>query len=120
MKIIIIAVAAVLFSIRSYSQAEIKVTDAKEHVGDTVKICTKIFGTFVNDNAKEDGTYLFAGGNFPDAPLTILIRNENRKYFDYKPEKDLKDRNVCITGRIELVKDRPQIFVTKQSQIEIQ
>ncbi|MCY7361242.1 MAG: hypothetical protein LH629_04115, partial [Ignavibacteria bacterium] len=50
-------------------------------------------------------TYLFAGGNYPDAPLTVLIRNENRKYFDYKPEKDLKDRDVCITGKIELVKD---------------
>jgi len=120
MKTTAIVLIALFLSASAYSQKEIKVEEAKDHVGDTVKICTRIFGTIVNDNAKGDGTYLFAGGNFPDAPLTILIRNENRRFFDYKPEKDLKDRDVCITGRIELVKDKPQIFVSKQSQIEIQ
>jgi hypothetical protein len=109
-----------VFAISASSQKQIKVEDAKDNIGDTVKVCTKIFGALINDNAKGEGTYLFAGGNFPDAPLTILIRNENRRYFDYKPEKDLKDREVCITGRIELVKDKPQIFVSRQSQIEIQ
>ncbi len=106
--------------INGFGQKEIKVEEAKDYVGDTVKICTKIFGAIINDNAKGDGTYLFAGGNFPDAPLTILIRNENRRNFDYKPEKDLKDRDVCITGRVELIKDKVHIIITKQGQIEIQ
>lgn len=102
------------------SQTEIKIEEVGNHIGDSIKVCTKIYGAIINDNAKGDGTYLFAGGNYPDAPLTLLIRNENRKYFDYKPEKDLKDREVCITGRLELVKDKPYIFVSKQEQIEIQ
>jgi hypothetical protein len=120
MKILFTLLFVSVLAINASSQKQIKVQDAKDNIGDTVKVCAKIFGALTNDNAKGDGTYLFAGGNFPDAPLTILIRNENRRYFDYKPEKDLKDREVCITGRIELVKDKPQIFVSRQSQIEIQ
>ena len=120
MKSIVLLAGFVIFSSTAFAQKVIRVEDAKDNIGDTVKICTKIYGAIVNDNSKGDGTYLFAGANFPDAPLTILIRNENRRFFDYKPEKDLKDREVCITGRIELVKDKPLIFVSKQSQIEIQ
>ena len=120
MKSFSILIIALFFTSTVFGQKEIKVEEARDNVGDTVKICTKIFGAIVNDNSKGDGTYLFAGGNYPDASLTLLIRNENRRFFDYKPEKDLKDRTVCITGRIELVKDKPQIFISKQSQIEIQ
>jgi len=118
MKIITICFFAFLFSNKVYSQLEIKVTEAKDHVGDTVKICTKVFGG-TNETSQSNSTYLYAGGNADDAPLTIVIRNENRRYFDYKPEKDLKDREVCITGRIELFKDKAQIIVNKQGQIEI-
>lgn len=116
-----LTIATIFFFVPNlFAQREIKVEEAKDHVGDSVKICTKIFGAIVNDNAAGDGIYLFAGGNYPNAPLTLLIRNENRRFFDYVPEKDLKDRGVCITGRIELVKDKPQIFISKQGQIDIQ
>ena len=119
MKKPVMVLLLLLSGIVANAQKEIKIEQAKDFVGDSVTICTKIFGGIINDNAMGDGTYLFAGGNYPDAPLTILIRNENRRYFDYKPEKDLKDRNVCVTGRIELIKDRPQMFISKQNQIEI-
>jgi hypothetical protein len=48
-----------------------------------------------------------------------VIWGEKRKDFDYKPEKDLKERDVCVVGKIELLKDKPIIVVEKQSQIEI-
>jgi hypothetical protein len=119
MKKLILILVFSFYLATSYSQKEIKIEEVKDYVGDTVKVCTRIFGTFINDNSKGDGTYLFAGGNFPEAPLTILIRNENRRYFDYKPEKDLKDRDVCITGRLELIKDKVHMIINKQGQIDI-
>jgi hypothetical protein len=48
-----------------------------------------------------------------------VIWGEKRKFFDYKPEKDLKEREVCVTGKIELLKDKPVIVIEKQSQIDI-
>jgi hypothetical protein len=120
MKKVAILLLSAIISVNAYSQKEVKVEAVKENIGDTVKICTKIYGGLINDNAKGDGTYLFAGGNYPDAPLTILIRNENRRFFDYKPEKDLKDRNVCIIGRLELVNDKVVMYISKQAQIEVQ
>lgn len=115
-KLVILALFAVA---GSFGQKVVKIEEAKEFAGDSVTICTKIFGAVVNDNGMGDGTYLFAGGNYPDAPLTILIRSENRRYFDYKPDKDLKDREVCVTGRLEMIKDKLTMIISKQAQIDI-
>ncbi len=71
-------------TISAFSQTEIKVNDAKNHIGETVKICTKIFGgKFFEKNSL---TLLNAGGFYPDAPLTIVIRGKLRDEF-YKPEE---------------------------------
>ena len=40
-----------------------------------------------------------------------------RKGFNNTPEEFYKGKEVCITGKIELYKDKPQIVVTSKSQI---
>ena len=119
MKKICLALFILSFSITGYSQKEIKVEEAKEYVGDTVKICTKIFDTNYEETAKGSPTYLHTTAHNPNATLTFIIWGEKRKYFDYKPEKDLKEREVCVTGKIELLKDKPIIVIDKQSQVDI-
>lgn len=119
MKKICSALFILFFSITSYAQKEIKVEEAKDNVGDTVKICTKIFDTKYEENSKGSPTYLYLSANNPNATLMLVIWGDRRKYFDYKPEKDLNERDVCVTGIIELLKDKPVIVVEKQSQIDI-
>ena len=87
------------------------------HVGDTVKICTKIYGGKFLENTKGTPTFLNAGGYYPNAPLTIVIWGNTRKEFYNTPEEFYKGKEVCITGKIELFKDKPQIVVTSKSQI---
>lgn len=119
MKKLCLVLFVLSFSIISYAQKEIKVEDAKDNVGDTVKICTKIFDSNYEENSKGSPTYLYTSAHNPNATLTFVIWGEKRKYFDYKPEKDLKEREVCVTGKIELLKDKPIIVIEKQSQIDI-
>ena len=97
-----------------FAQKEIKVEDAKNHVGETVRICTKIYGGkyFERDTL----TLLNAGGFYPDAPLTIVIRGGARKEFN-KPEEHYKGAEVCVTGKIEMFKNKPQIEVTSKTQL---
>jgi hypothetical protein len=103
-----------LSTIYCFAQQQIKAEDAINHVGDMVKICTKIYGGkyFERDSL----TLLNAGAAYPDAPLTIVIRAQARKQFN-NPEDDFKNANVCVTGKIELYKDKPQIEVTSKEQL---
>jgi hypothetical protein len=119
MKTLWLGLFAVSFSISCYSQKEIKVEEAKGNVGDTVKVCTKISDTNFEETTKGSPTYLFTSSHNPNATLTFIIWGDKRKFFDYKPEKDLKEREVCVTGRVDLLKDKPVIIIDKQSQVDI-
>ena len=68
-----------LTTLSSFAQQEIKIDDAKNHVGDSVKICTKIYGGKYLENSKGTPTFLNAGGYFPNAPLTIVIGQMQEK-----------------------------------------
>ena len=113
--VLIIVFTLITFS--SFAQTEIKIDDAKNHLGDSVKICTKIYGGRYLENTKGSPTFLNAGGYYPNAPLTIVIWADARKEFNNTPEEFYKGKEVCITGKIELYKDKPQIVVSSKSQI---
>lgn len=110
----ILTIALCFVGISSFAQKEINVDDAKNHEGDSVKICTKIYGGryFERDSL----TLLNAGGIYPDAPLTVVIRAAARKEFN-KPEEDFKGEAVCISGKIEMYKGKPEIEITSKDQI---
>ncbi|MCW3091200.1 MAG: hypothetical protein JWP81_2269 [Ferruginibacter sp.] len=102
-----------------FAQQEINVADVAKHDGDSVTVCTRIFGARYFENGKGAPTLLNAGAKYPDAPLTIVIYGENRTAFANKPEEFYIDKNVCITGRISMFKGKPQIVVAKESDIVI-
>jgi hypothetical protein len=47
-----------------------------------------------------------------------VIWGEVRKTFSYKPEVQLNNKTVCITGKIETYKEKPQIVIAAVSQIK--
>ena len=117
MKYILLAI--ILFTAEvTFAQKTIDINEAINKVGDTVTICTKIFGGRFMENSKGSPTLLNAGASYPNSPLTVVVTGEARKLFDFKPEEYYKDKSICVTGVIELYKEKPQIVVTKKSQIE--
>lgn len=119
MKKLVLASLTLSFSIACYSQKEIKVEDAKGNVGETVKVCTKIVNAVFDEDAKGSPTWLYATADTANPTLAFVIWGEKRKSFDYKPEKDLKERDVCITGKIEVLRDKTILVVDRQNQIDI-
>jgi hypothetical protein len=61
-------------------------------------------------------TFLDLGRPHPDPALTVVIWGENRSSFG-APEASLKDRRICVTGRIRMFKGRPEIIATHPAQI---
>ncbi|MEO8763410.1 MAG: hypothetical protein ABI416_03945 [Ginsengibacter sp.] len=114
MKIILIQLFY-LTTLTAFAQPEIKVNDAKNHVGETVRICTKIYGGKYLE--KDTLTLLNAGGNYPGAPLTIVIRAGAAKEFSSNPLVYFKGKDICVTGKIELFKEKPQIVIITKSQL---
>lgn len=114
-----IGLATIALFVFSFAQAqqEIKIEDLDKHVGDSVTVCTKIYGGIFLERSKGTPTLLNAGGAYPNAPLTILIGPEARSLFKEAPEVFYKDKEVCITGKIILYKEKPEIVVYGEKQI---
>jgi hypothetical protein len=117
-RLFLIILACTLGPLSGFSQAKISVEDAAQHIGDTVTVCSKVVGSQYNE--KGEPTLIFLGAANPSSPLTLVINADKRKFFDYKPEKDLLNRNICVTGLIELVKGKPHMTIWKQDEIKFQ
>ena len=51
-----------LLALSCFAQQEIKIEDAKNHIGDSVKICARIYGGKYLPNVKGQPTLLNIGG----------------------------------------------------------
>ena len=111
-----------LFALSSYlvSAQTFSAVQAVLKVGDSIKVCDKIYGGRFFETSKGSPTLLNMGAAYPASPLTILIPVEVRIKMGYLPELQLKDKNVCVVGRVILFKDKPEIIVYDISQLTIQ
>lgn len=101
------------------AQQEIKIEDAAKHEGDSVTICTRIFGAKYFEGSNRSPTLLNAGAKYPDALLTIVIFGDSRAAFKNKPEEYYPDKNICVTGRIVIYKGKPEIIVSAEKDIVV-
>lgn len=112
-----LAIITLLLTFSAIAQQEIAIADVDKHIGDSVTICTKIYGGIYLDRSKGSPTLLNAGGAYPNAPLTILIWEDTRKKFKEAPELFFKDKVVCVTGKLILYKEKAEIVVYDEKQI---
>ncbi len=96
----------------------IKLEETTKYVGEIVKVCTKIYGGKYIESSKAP-TLLNAGADFPDNPLTLVIWSDKRANFKNPPEVFYKGKDVCVTGKVQLYKGKPEIVVTAEEQIQL-
>ncbi|HEX2682575.1 MAG TPA: hypothetical protein VHL77_01505 [Ferruginibacter sp.] len=103
----------------SHAQTSIKLSEVGSHIGDSVTVCGKIADLRYFENSKNKPTFLNVGAKFPNQQLTVVIWETVRTQFSSKVE-DLLDKDVCITGRIILYKEKPEIVIDSPGQIIVQ
>jgi hypothetical protein len=86
----------------------INVEDARKHIGETVKICSKVYG----HKDFESIALVNMGAAYPDQLLTLMLKNELKNEAD-----QLDNRMICVTGKLILYKDKPEIIVSDTTQI---
>lgn len=101
------------------AQTSIKLEDVSKHIGDSVTVCGKVADMRYFENSKNKPTLLNIGAKHPDELLTLVIWENARALFTGKVE-DLMDKNICITGRIILYKEKPEIVIERPEQIVVQ
>ena len=116
-KLIICSLLALVYSLSSQAQKEIPLDSLSSHIGDSVKVCSKIYGGIYLERSNNKPTLLNMGGAYPNSPLTILIWDDVRKQFKDAPETYYKDRDVCVFGKVIFYKDKPEIIIYDARQI---
>ncbi len=102
------------------SAQSLSAEEASKRVGDSIKVCGKIFGGRFFETSAGCPTLLNMGAAFPSSPLTIMIPGDVRLKMGYAPEQHLKDKEICVRGKVILFKGKPEIVVYNISQLEIQ
>ena len=112
-----ISIMFAAFFCSSQTKAQTIPIDSGEHyIGKTVKICDKVYGTHVSKGEKKV-TSLNLGADFPLQKLTLVIFENDLSKLSYKPEIFLKDKNVCVTGKVMTYKEKPQIILNEPTQL---
>ena len=99
--------------------ATIRADEAAQHIGDSVMVCAKVYTARYLERSKGQPTLLNLGAAFPNQPLTIVIFGEDRVNFSAAPEEAYNNKEICVTGVLQLYNEKPQIVVRKKEQITL-
>lgn len=119
MKSISFSLLSLFFAGIINAQTNIKLEEVGRHIGDSVTVCGKVSDLRYFETSKNQPTFLNIGDRFPRQLLTVVIWGTVRSQFKEKIE-DLKDKHICITGRIQLYKEKPEIVIGDPAQISVQ
>jgi len=106
--------------LNAHAQKSIKLDEAVAHVGDSITVTGKVFSTRYFENSKDAPTLMNLGAAYPNQLLTVVIYGESRSKFSQSPEVFYKNKNITVSGRVELYKNQPQIVVRDASQLSVQ
>jgi DNA/RNA endonuclease YhcR with UshA esterase domain len=105
----------VFSSLASFSQSKIPADSAYKHIGETLTICSTVYGV----KAMEKVTFINLGSAYPNAPLTLVIFTKDLGNFSDTPQKLYNNKSICVTGIIKEYKGKAEIIVSKQDQIKV-
>src|SRR5436853_3524967 len=114
MKKILITAAFLIFSFFLKAQT-ITPEEAKDNVGKTVTVCGKVRSTYKTNSVNSNPTFLDFGKKYPNAVFSVVIWENTLSKFSYNPKRKLKHKKICVTGKIKLYKERPEIVVDDPS-----
>lgn len=101
-----------------HAQTSIALEDVSKHIGDSVIVCGKVADMRYFETSKNKPTFLNIGARYPNQQLTLVIWETVRTQFTGKVE-DLRNKDICITGRIILYKEKPEIIIDRPEQIVV-
>ncbi|MEI6817251.1 MAG: hypothetical protein WCL14_11615 [Bacteroidota bacterium] len=91
--------------------------ETARHINDSVTVCGVVKEVHF---IKKDDKYtvnLEFGDKFPNEVFTVFISDDVRKKISYDLH-DLAEKNICVTGKIKMMRKKPQIVLRSFDQIK--
>ena len=92
--------------------------DAAKHAGETATVCGIVAGAKYAAQIRGGLTFIDFGKPYPDATFTAMIFAADRPKFG-TPEQGLAGKQVCVTGKIEMFRGKPEIVLTDPKQFAV-
>ena len=115
----ILLILLIIFSLQKSFSQTVPLDSVGKYDGKTITICGKVQGTYVSKGEKKI-TYLDFGKPYPNAVLRVVIFEGDWVNFKYTPSEFLKNKNVCITGKVKIYKGKPEMIIEKEEQVKIE
>lgn len=115
----LLLLALLTVSAITYGTPTVAIKNAGKYIGTKVNMCGKITGSKApaSNSARETVLLLHDLGN--TASINVVIRNEYRKRFSYKPEEYLYNKNVCFTGMLASENGRAELLIGRPEEIRL-
>jgi hypothetical protein len=111
-KILITAIALMLFAAAATAQQHFSAEDFKKNLGKTGTLCDTVYSLKIFSDTL---TLLNMGGVYPNQKYTIAIKgNKITLTWD-----QLKGKPLCVTGVFEMYKGRPEIEIADPERINM-
>ena len=96
--------------------AEVAAADAAHHVGETTTVCGVVASGKFDAELRSQPTFLDFDKPYPDQAFTVVIFGSDRKKFG-TPETALRDKRICVTGKIQDRNGLPEIILNDPKQL---
>lgn len=96
---------------------QIPPAEAKDHIGQNGTVCGRVADTRYLATGSRP-TFLNFDKRYPNHTFTAVIFGENRAKFG-TAEKDYRDKDVCVTGKIREYRGKPEIILTDPAQLKV-
>jgi DNA/RNA endonuclease YhcR with UshA esterase domain len=92
--------------------------EAAKHAGETATVCGLVAGAKYAAQIRGGLTFIDFEKPYPDATFTAVIFAADRAKFG-TPEKGLAGKRVCVTGKIEIFRGKPEVVLTDPKQLAV-
>jgi endonuclease YncB( thermonuclease family) len=92
--------------------------EAAAHAGEDATVCGKVARASWMRSVKGEPTFVDFERPHPDQPFKAVLWGRDRAGFG-EPEKEWPGRTLCVTGRIEIHKGKPEIVLRDPGQVEV-
>jgi hypothetical protein len=101
------------------AEPRITAVEAARHVGEEAKVCGRVAGAKYAERSRGKPTFLDFEQPHPAEVFKVVIWGADRGKFSQPPETAYEQKQVCVTGRIQLYRGTPEIIVRSPSQLAL-
>jgi DNA/RNA endonuclease YhcR with UshA esterase domain len=101
----------------SAQQKKLTAIEARQHIGQFVTVCGIVVSARYAESTKGQPTFLNLDKPYPNQIFTVLIWGSDRYKFG-EPDKSLKGKNICVTGKVTEYRGVPEIVTSTTEQIQ--